>query len=339
MITFGTFANGGTAQRMTGMCTSSPDFLSYTNGAIDQLLRRGKWWATFRSVKACVYDGCVTWPRHVQTILAINGGRHNMDLFNQWYSFLPMDHCGYFYRGWNMNGRRGPAHTVIGNTSPVFSNIPSGDTAYLQFYIDSPNDAGKTITVCGIDGNGQIVRSQRSDGTIQEGVQLQLQVPYVQTPFVFRHVTRVNKDLTTYPVRGYQLSTNLGVLLPLAYYEPSEVFPAYTVSKIGAVGAYVCATGQPAQIEALIKIKFTPIMFDNDPMLIDNEAAVCNMIMAQRQKEAGDLANARAYEGDAFRELNFQMKDYFPDEQFVVDFQPFGKNGGLNRDDVRIGML
>lgn len=323
---------------MTAIDTSSPDFMSYTNGAVDQLLRRGKWYSTFRSIKACVYDGCVAWPRHVQTILAIKGGRHEMNLYNQWYDFLPMDHCGYFYRGWNVNGRQPAAHTVIGNTTPVFSPIPAGDSAYLQFYIDSPNDAGRTITVCGVDGNGQWVRSLRGDGTVQDGVQLALQVPYVQTPFVFRHVARVNKDLTTYPVRGYALSTNLGVLLPLAYYEPSEVFPAYTMSKIGNVGAYVCATGCAAQIEALVKIKFTPVMFDNDPMLIDNEAAVANMIMAQRMKEGGDIANARAYEADAFRELNYQMKDYFPDEQFVVDFKPFG-NDNLNRDNTRIGMI
>jgi hypothetical protein len=92
------------------------------------------------------------------------------------------------------------------------------------------------------------------------------------------------------------------------------------------------------EVEALVKIKFIPVKYDDDVMLIDNEAAVVNMIMAQRMKESGDLANARAYEGDAFRELNFQMKDYFPDENFVVDFQPFGRDN-LNRDGIRIGMI
>ena len=92
------------------------------------------------------------------------------------------------------------------------------------------------------------------------------------------------------------------------------------------------------EVEALVKIKFVPVKYDDDVMLIDNEAAVCNMIMAQRMKESGDLPNARAYEANAFRELNFQMKDYFPDENFVVDLQLFGRDN-LNRDGIRIGMI
>lgn len=346
MITFGSFKNSGTAKRMSGICTDSPDFLSYTNGAIDQLLRRGKWWGTFRSIKSCTYGGCVTWPRHVQTVLAVRGCHGLLQNFNQWYRFLPMQSCGYFYRdwaGWGKPSLASMGFAIGSNTSPVFNNIPFGGDCFLQIYCGNANDAGKFITICGIDSNNQRVQQQRPDGTFQDGVRIQLAVPFVTTPIQFRKVTRVNKDLTLSPVRIFQVSPLAGgLLLPMAYYEPSETHPEYIQTALPGGLCQNCQPNvapNPQPVEALVKIKFTPIMYDDDVMLIDNEAAVANMIFAQREKEAGNISNARAYEGDAFRELNFQMKDYFPDEQFVVSFQPFGHDDGLNRDNIRIGML
>lgn len=326
---------------MSGVSTDSPKFTAYTNGAVDQLLRRGKWYSTFRSMKACVYQDHVTWPRQVQTLLAIRAGRNVQPVFNQWYNFLPMEHCGYFYRDWHLGGQQRHGHTVVEGNSPVFNPIGCNQNVYLQFFLSSPTDLGKGITVYGIDSNGQVVMSQRQDGTIQEGVRLILTKPFVQTPVKFRHVTRINKDETNYPVRGYQVSEG-GVLLPLSYYEPSETFPDYIRTRIGQNRGFGPPGGSVGccqmEVEALVKIKFVPVKYDDDVMLIDNEAAVNNMIMAQRLKESGDLANARAYEADAFRELNFQMKDYFPDENFVVNLQLFGRDN-LNRDGIRIGMI
>ena len=83
-------------------------------------------------------------------------------------------------------------------TSPVFNPIGCNQNVYLQFFLSSPTDLGKGITVYGIDSNGQVVMSQRQDGTIQEGVRLILAKPFVQTPVKFRPVTRINKDETNY---------------------------------------------------------------------------------------------------------------------------------------------
>lgn len=323
---------------MSGICTDSPDFVSYTNGAVDQLLRRGKWYSTFRSIRACVYDGCVAWPRHVQTILAIKVNGQVENLYNRWFNYLPMDHCGRYYKAWQLGMGRGNWDTVSDGTTPVFNPIACGKNVFLRFYIDSPTDLGKTVTVMGIDSNGQVIRTQRPDATIQEGVVLTFTKPYIQTPMLFRHVTRVVKDETNYNVRGYQFCPTENVELDLCNYEPSEVSPQYTHTRISTRNLQRSGCCE-AMVDALVKIKFTPVKYDQDAMLIDNEAAVANMIMAQRLKEGGDLANSRAYEADAFRELNFQMKDYFPDEQFVVDFQPFGRGNSLNNDNIRIGMM
>lgn len=338
MITYGQFRYGGTASRMSGIDVSSRKFTSYTNAAVEQLLRRGKWWGTFRSMRCCVYDEHVTWPRQVQTILAIRAGREVQRVYNEWFNFLPMEHTGYYYRDYKLDGMRGAGHTVVEGTSPVFHPIECNQNVFLQFFISDPTDLGKTMTVCGLDENGQWVRTQRKDGTIQDGVCLTLASPMVQTPMPFRKVTRIVRQETNYTVRGFQVGP--GGLLPLCAYEPSETTPEYVRTRVARRHAnyqnwYGCCQ---LEVEALVKIKFVPVKYDDDIMQIDNEAAIVNMIFAQRAKESGDITNARAYEADAFRELNFQMKDYFPDENFVVDFQPFGRDN-LNRDGIRIGML
>ena len=73
-----------------------------------------------------------------------------------------------------------------------------------------------------------------------------------------------------------------------------------------------------------------PVVNPDDLVLIENEDAIRDMVMAIKQKEAGELQEAAASEANAFRELNYQMRDRFPIEQFTIDFRPFG-NASLNR--------
>jgi hypothetical protein len=349
MLTFGEFKCSVNTKNLSGVCVDSPDFVSYTNGAVQQLARRGNWFGTLRSMRACVYDTGVAWPRHVATIFAIKTCNHVMDLYNRWFSFLPMEDCSRYWGEWSGSGawgngaswgvgpgfgRRG--FTESDGNVPVFNPISCGNQVFLQFVVSDPTDVGKTITVMGIDYNGQVVRTQRPDGTIQEGIVLTLAVPYVQTPFQFRHVTRVVRQATNYPVRGYQVLSS-GALLDLCYYEPTEVSPEYVHTHISSRWGRG-QNGCIGQVEALVKIKPIPVKHDQDLLLIDNETALANMVMAVRFKEQGDLANARGYEVEAFRELNYQMHNLFPDEQFVVNFRPFGRDG-LNNDRVRIGMI
>ena len=337
MITFGQFKNSGNTKRLSGICTDSPDFVSYTNGAVSQLLRRGQWFGTLRSVRACIYDGCVTWPRQVATIMAINTCGYPSPLYNRWFSFLPMQDCARFYGAWRLGGFQRGLFTESIGTSPVFNPIGCGKDMYLRFYISNPTDNGKTITILGIDSNGQVIRTQRNDGTIQEGMTLTLKTNGVQTPIKFRHVTRVVKSETNYVVRGYQYDDATNAMTDLCSYEPSEICPEYVQTRIAARRSShqgCCAE----QVEALVKIKFVPVKYDDDLLLIDNETAMANMVMSVRFKEMGDIPNARAYEAEAFRELNYQMKDLFPDEQFVVNFRPFG-NDNLNDRNIRIGQI
>jgi hypothetical protein len=279
-------------------------------------------------MEGCVTDHCITWPRPVASPLAINVCGRPTELQNRWYQFLPWDPshianaCNYY-----LHGSRGNLIADMDGTTPVFNPIACNAGMYLQFYIDNAVDAGQTITIFGIDSNGQVIRSQ-INGVWQEGIQLILAVPYVQTPMLVRHVTRVLKSVTAGMVRGYQwdgssLQGTAPLLLDLCQYQPGETSPDYLHSCIRGFkpNSACCAY---TRITALVKLGFVPVINDSDLVLIENIAAIRDMVMAIKAKEAGDLVRATAAEANAFRELNYQMRDRFPIEQFTTDFRPFG---------------
>ncbi len=327
LLTFGQFKSGP-AKYIAGACPGSPEFADLTNQATRELLRRGNWFGSVQPMEGCVTDGCITWLRPVAAPLAINICNRPTELTNRWGQFLPWnpEHvataCNYY-----LHGRGGNLTAEMDGTTPVFNPIACNAGMYLQFFIDNASDVDKTITVFGIDSNGQVIRSQRADGTWQDGVQLVLAIPYVQTPMLVRHVTRVLKDITNGMVRGYQwdgvsMNGSNPLLLDLCSYQPSETSPDYLHSRLhGFRPNSHCAFNR---ITALVKLGFVPVVNDADLLLIENEDAVSHMIQSIRYKNSGDNARASSYEADAFRELNYQLRDRFPIEQLTTDFRPFG---------------
>ncbi len=334
LLTFGQFKKGP-AKYISGACPDSPEFADLTNQSERELIRRGNWFGTVQPMEGCVTDQCIVWPRPVVAPLAINICGRPAELQNRWHQFLPWDPshvaaaCNYF-----QYGRGGNLTAEMDGTSPVFNPIACNAGMYLQFFIDNGTDVGKTITVYGIDSNGQIIRSQRSDGTWQEGTQISFELPYVQTTMLVRHVTRIVKDITNGMVRGYQwdgvsLQGSAPLLLDLCSYQPSETSPDYLHSRLRGFRPHNAGCAF-TRITALVKLGFVPVVNNDDLLVIENEDALSHMIQSIRYKNSGDNARAASYEADAFRELNYQMRDRFPIEQFTSDFRPFG-NASFSR--------
>ena len=337
MITFRQLQTGPVG-RASGLDVNSDDFMQYCNDAVEQLMTRGNWWATVMEMTGCVRDNCIVWPRGVATILALNECRRNTIVVNHWYQFRPCDFSHkHDFDHYARNGWAGTLHTMAGNTSPVFNPVKS-DGFTIRFFISLPSDAGKTVTVYGVDNNGQNIRTQRSDGTVQDGVQVILANPSADTPMAIRHVSRIVKDETDAAINAYQFNVAQGFLLDLAQWQATEVNPEYITSQItGHRGRQGGCCIQ--QVSALVKLRFVPFKYADDLVQIDNQSAIRDMLLAIRKKEQGDIAGSVAYELRAIRELNYQMKNLFPDEQFICNFLPFGRNDSLNNSNIRIGML
>lgn len=329
--TFGDFQTSRAVQIASAPPTSA-EFLSLTNAGVRQLMSRGNWFGTVQPMEGCVVDGCITWPRYVATPLALNVCGRPADLQNRWYHFLPWDPghianaCNYF-----SHGHAGTLTAEMDGSTPVFNPIACNAGMYLQFYIDNVLDVGATITIFGIDSNGQVIRTQHADGVWQEGIELTLAIPYVQTPILVRKVTRVVKDVTNGLVRGYQwdgvsLSGSNPLLLDLCVYDPAETSPDYMHSRLHGFRPHQAGCAF-TRVTALVKLGYVPIVNNDDLVLIENEDAIRDMMMAVKAKEAEDVPAATAFEANAFRELNYQMRDRFPIEQFTADFRPFGSAG------------
>lgn len=318
--------------RIAGYCPGSDDWLGLFNDAVRMLVNRGDFYGTVKKLRACIYGGCITWPREVETPLAINNCNGSVPLHNHWYQYEQIERRDLM--DYWAAGCCGGVNGLQGDTSPVFNPIScaSGSAGvYLRFYPSQPTDVGKIITVFGIDSNGNVLRSQYPDGTFQDGIQVPLTIPFasltVSGPSInvgtIRHITRVIKEVTDGPVYAYQYDAFNDVNLDLAVYEASETNPDYQTTRLGGCYAGACC-GRPKMISALVKLKFIPARFDNDLVIIDNEDAIAMMMQAIKFDDAYDADQKRKMEAEAVRELNLQLRAKLPLDQIPVTLSPFG---------------
>lgn len=347
LLTFKAAKDSQELADVAAACPQSGPFMSLLNQATRKLMVRGNFFGTVRKIRLCVYDNCITFPRYVGTILALNVGGNRSEMTNFWWQFLPIGNMGM--DAWspilsaNRNGLCwGNVVTENDGTSPVFNNIPCGTQNYIRAYPSVHADVGKTITIFGIDGNGQEIYTTYPDGTYQPGVVLKLALAYAVTPMLIRKITRVVKDKTVGIVRLFQFDPINNVQLDCATYDPSETSPDYAHVKIRGAPSSVfnVCSGQSQccskTVDALIKLEFIPVQNDNDLVLIDNLDALQAMMLSIRNKTAGKSQLAGTLELDAIRELNYSLRDKFPLQQFECSFNPYG-TAKLER--VGIGMI
>jgi hypothetical protein len=321
MLTLGA-AKNSRLKRISGVCTSSPEFVDLLNDGVNELMDAGNWWGTVKVMRGCIYNQCLTFPRQVGTVLALNHCGGSIPPKNQWFSFgsvLP-EHVGL----WNRTGSFSCASDLAladTGTSPVFNQIPCLLPRFLRFYITQPSDAGKTITIFGKSAGVEVLTT-RADGTIQPGLVVTLAIPFVTTTIAFDNVDRVIKDPTDGVTYGYQWD---GLhLYPLATYSPSETSPEYRTSRIIQSGCGTNCDNWPTQISAFVKIQFIPVVHDDDEVQIDSIEALALAIQSIKLGDAFDSIGAQTMMARAIRALNLQLRNKLPIDTIPVRFAPFG---------------
>lgn len=322
MLTLGSARTQRRFKQISGVCTTSQDFADILNDSTQALMDRGSWWNTLRVLRGCIYNGCITWPRQVGDVLAMDRCGQSVPPKNQWYDFnsvLP-EHVHHWNRFGGFPCARDLA-LVDRGTTPVFNQIPCGSPRYLQFFITEPSDVGRTITIFGKSGGIEVI-THRSDGTIQPGLVVTLAIPSVTTAITFDVVERVIKDVTNGPVYGYQSSG--GSLFPLATYAPSETLPEYRTSSIQHQGCGTNCNHWPSQISAFVKLQFVPVVHDDDEVQIDNIEAQALAMQSIKQSDSYDSANAEAMMARAVHVLNLALRTKLPIDSIPIRFEPQG---------------
>ena len=301
----------------SGVHVASPDFLDLLNAACRWLDRRGGFWGTVQPVAVTVASNRLIWPRYVQTVLATRWHRNSVIPVNRWWSFLPFDPSLH-----EMVETYRHSHTYTGlvleqdQNFPVFNPIAAGSSARIQLTPALVNDAGKTLTLFGADANNQTILTARPDGSQQAGEVVTLAYPSALSVNTFSRIDRVFKPVTNGAVTATQVFADASIA-PLGFYEPSEISPDYTAHKVH--GHTVTAQ----TITALIKLKFIPVAYDQDLVLIDNLEALKFAIQAMKLNDAEQLQAQQSFEAASIRELNLQLAQNMPEEQEPVSNNTF----------------
>jgi hypothetical protein len=227
----------------------------------------------------------------------------------------------------------GRSSVVVENQGeiPVFNPIQCMAN-YIRVFVRLQKDIGKNITFYGLDQNNQEVMQRDASGNWTPGITLQLALPFAQTPMQFRQVIRVLKDATMGPLDCYQYDAVNNVLLDLAHYEASETSPSYQhmVIKNFHRGCHCNSANNPnttpaaRQITALVKLRFIPVVADDDLVLIDNLGALKQMIMGIKKEDAGSAEGFTEYLKLAMNTLNVALREKIPLDQIPVNVMSMG---------------
>lgn len=307
-------------------------------------MNRGNFWGTVQLMRFCIYNECLVWPRQVGTVLGLHTCRHEINVWNNWYQFSHMGGmdditgCGFKIIGDGLDCCRGDLNMVNQGTTPVYFQVPCGNQMYVRWYPAVRADIGKTMTIFGIDSNGQVVRTKNASGIWQEGVTITGTLPFISTPMQFREVTRVTRDKTSGPGRLFYYDSTQDVLRDCAVYDPTDVNPDFRFTKIPGLirsNCVTCANGA-RQVSALVKLQFIPVENDNDLVLISNLDAIANMIQAIRKSDGGGSQDAEGDVSRAVHEMNLELRNKFPNNQTPISLRPAGSVGARR---ARIGMI
>ena len=74
----------------------------------------------------------------------------------------------------------------------------------------------------------------------------------------------------------------------------------------------------------MVKLRFIPVVADSDLVLIPNIDALKYAFRSQLANEKGDVAMTREYLAEAIEELNRELEDNSPDDQFSAKDNTFG---------------
>jgi hypothetical protein len=318
-------------QRVAGYSPTSSDFADIVNEALRRLLRRGDWAGTVAPIQACVRRGCVVWPRYVGQIRKLNwcrrswscGGERIIPVENLWYRFIEP-------RGYRSEYGLRPCDAMASaeGRAPSYNTI-FGDGRLVRAYPSTPEDIGKKLTLFGLDNGNQPLRTNNGDGTWSDGVTITIGSPFGSTAGYVRSFNRVRKDVTQGQVFLYAYNAADDTLEDLAIYDPGETNPSYVRQQLSFT-ATTCGCNNPESVIALAKLAFIPVKYPSDLVIIDNLEAIKGMVQSLKFREDNDYKSALEAETDAVRELNRQLEDESPDEQFAARQNPIGRRSYTN---------
>lgn len=274
---------------------------SVINQVIERFLTEGKWRGTTCRARFTVYDGQITLPEILGTVLGwantgLNGtcwGRGAV--YSQWYDFVT-----------HSSIRCGVGMVDIGENWPTFRDSP-----YETFKIKVvSNNSGETshITLTGLDDYGRKI--YRANGL--EGVKLQIRnTPHTTTQvFSFLHGW-IKSFRTRGIVRIYAVEVGTNEETLIGYINPGKLISGYRRYKLtGSVNETV--------VECMCKRAYVEAVADNDLLIPSSLVALKFGMKAIQYEDKNDFENGVKAMARAVDHLDKERSEWDGDNQLLT---------------------
>lgn len=267
--------------------------MEWVSDCIELLSNKGEIDPLVAFVDLCVTGECITTPREVETILALNICGHPALGHDVLFSFHLNGPGDRSHGGCNLDW------FDIGNF-PTYRDISC--TSKLIAFLDNPEDAGKHLRVFGFDEQNRPLRTQ--EGNVwRDGLLVPMifgyALPDAGAQSVSR-ITQIQKDRTVANVRlsSFDNSTSTGTLLGI--FEPDETVPLYRRFKISRGGNNKC---EATWVRLCFRKRTARVYNLNDRIYLHSRMALILALRALKAYDDYDLAQGNAFEANATRLL------------------------------------
>lgn len=230
-----------------------------------------------------------------------------------------------------------------GRNNAITFNDMASTSQYLRAYATDPADlSGLRIFFQGLDNNNNVIYSQ--DGLFEvQGVWLNFTAPFVQTPMLFNKITGIQKDVTSGPVRIFEVDPQTGNQNLIHTMEAGEQVASYRRYFFDKLPFACCPDPSPIPqaipITALAKMEPIPVVADTDYLILTSKEAIiseCESMRYEGIDTPTSKAMAQFHHKQAIGYLNAELTHVnglnLPD----VQYKPYG-SARLERQ--KIGLL
>lgn len=249
---------------------------------------QGKFDITLGIMDLWTYDGFLTLPPEVGTILGVNHEGWPTVIRDQWFQFHINGPGMERWQPWTFTDELGPVCTFRDALFP----------AQMTAIVENPQDSNCELRVFGWDENDKRIYTPDNNGNLQDGFLVPTAFGVVTSnpaaPPIYK-IDRIKKGLTQGYVQLFAQNINdQSQNVMVGYYQPWETVPSYRRIRT------------PRVIWARIKYrrKDLDVRSAHDWIAIENREALILLIKAVKFRLDNQIEQAKAYETEGMRLLS-----------------------------------
>jgi len=289
------------------------------NEALERLNDMHSWEHIRRIVRFSIHNGVFALPYNVESVISASINTEPAMIFSRAYQFMP---GGPGDLDAKLSNGTFTDIVDMGDGWPTMFDIPHTyqDTEDVTVATDglkiaafsSTPQPNATFTVRGFDHHGNEIRNGGLSGesltinTWKGGQEGELEghwdMDIVPSTSGFAEVSRVIIEDTTDYISLYAVDTLRNLFFFLGKYHPNQTVPQFRRYRINRSG-YLCNN-----ILALVRMRYVPLISDEDVLPYDSLQPVKLMLMALTEENSKNMQGALNYESKAMQLLESRQK-------------------------------